>query len=118
MPRFASQLNKDIYNNPFKINTEDFESINLETLYRENGKDRVYQLLGVYILKNARFGGKPIAIIDGYKVYLPKHLLNNIQTILDNEELTQSVIKGKLGFKIEPYETLRGQFYSVKWLDL
>lgn len=118
MSRFASQLNKDIYNNPFKIDTSDFDSTNLETLYLENGKDRVYKLLGVYILKNARFGGKPIAIINGYKVYLPKHLLNNIQSILDDKELTESVIKGKLGFKVEPYETLKGQFYSVKWLDL
>lgn len=118
MSNFASQLNKDNYSNQFKVDANMFDTTNLETLYLKDGEGRVYKLLGVYINKNAQFGGKPIAIINGYKVYLPKHLLHNIQSILDSKEMIQSIIDGKLGFKIEPYETLKGRFYSVKWLDL
>lgn len=118
MTGFASQLNKDNYSRQFKVDANKFKTTNLETLYLENGEDSVYRLLGVYINKNARFGGRPIALVDGYKVYLPKHLLHNAQSILDSKEMIQSIIDGKLGFKIEPYETLKGTFYSVKWLDL
>lgn len=118
MSSFASQLNKSHGNNPFKIDTTKFDFINLESLYTKDGENASYKLLGVYVNKKGRFGAEPVAIIDGYKVNLPKHLLDDVQLILDSDDMVQAILDGRLGFEIEPYTNARGKFYSIQWLDL
>ena len=118
MSNFASQLNKAHGSNPFKVDATKFDFINLETLYTKDGENARYQLIGVYVNKKGRFGDEPVAVIDGFKVNLPKHLLDDVVTILDNDEMIQAIIEGHLGFEIEPYTNARGKFYSINWLDL
>lgn len=117
MSSLALQLNKGHGNNPFKVDATKFDFINLESLYNKDGENASYKLLGVYINKKGRFGDEPVAIIDGFKVNLPKHLLEDVQLILDNDDMVQAVIDGHLGFEVEPYENARGKFYSVHWID-
>lgn len=112
----ASKLNKG--NSPFSVKTEGFQFTNLKDLYEGNGADVKYTLLGVYVNNKGRFGAEPMAIVDGYKVNLPKHLLDEVQMILDDDEMIQAIIDGKLGFQVEPYTNSRGTFYSVHWIDL
>lgn len=114
----AAQLNRGHANNPFKVDSSKFDFINLESLYNKDGENTRYKVLGVYINKKGKFGPVPIAIIDGFKVNLPKHLLDDIQLILDNDDMIQSIIDGKLGFEIEPYQNARGHFYTIRWIDL
>lgn len=114
----ATQLNKVHGNNPFKIDASKFDFINLESLYNKDGEGTSYKVLGVYINKKSKFGDAPVAIIDGFKVNLPKHLLDDIQIILDNDDMIQSIIDGHLGFQIEPYNNARGHFYTIRWIDL
>lgn len=118
MSNFASQLNKSHGNNPFKVDASKFDYINLESLYTKDGENVRYKVLGVYVNEKGRFGAEPVAIIDGFKVNLPKHLLNDVQLILDTDQMVQAVIDGHLGFKIEPYDNARGRFYSIQWLDM
>lgn len=118
MSSLALQLNKGHGNNPFKVDSQKFDFINLESLYTKDGENARYQLLGVYINKKGRFGDEPVAIIDGFKVNLPKHLLEDVQLILDSDDMVQAIIDGHLGFEIEPYENARGKFYSIHWIDL
>lgn len=114
----ALQLNKGHGNNPFKVDASSFDFINLETLFKNDGENTKYKLLGVYINKKGRFGAVPMAIIEGFKVNLPKHVLDDINLILDNDDMVQAIIDGKLGFEIEPYDNARGHFYTVHWVDL
>lgn len=114
----ATQLNKVHGNNPFKVDASKFDFINLESLYTKDGENARYKLLGAYINKKGRFGAEPVAIIEGLKVNLPKHLLDDVQLILDSDEMIEAIIDGKLGFEIEPYDNARGHFYSVHWIDL
>ena len=118
MTSLALQLNKGHGNSPFKVDASKFDFINLESLFTKNGENPRYQLLGVYVNKKGRFGAEPVAIIDGFKVNLPKHLLDDVQLILDSDEMVQAIIDGQLGFEIEPYENARGRFYSIHWIDL
>lgn len=118
MSSLVAQLNKNHGNSPFKVNAKDFDYINLKTLYIKDGEDASYKVLGVYINEKGRFGAEPLAIIDGFKVNLPKHVLKDVQMILDNEEMIQAINDGHLGFQIEPYENTRGQFYSVRWVEM
>lgn len=118
MSSLANILNKANGNSPFKVDTSKFDFINLESLYVKDGENKSYKLLGVYINKKGRFGAEPVAIIDGFKVNLPKHLLDDVEMILDSDEMIQAILDGKLGFEIEPYDNARGHFYSIHWIDL
>ena len=118
MSSLALQLNKNHNNNPFKVDSTKFDFINLESLYVKDGENARYKLLGVYVNKKGRFGAEPVAIIDGFKVNLPKHLLDDVQLILDSDEMIQAILDGKLGFEIEPYDNSRGHFYTIHWIDL
>lgn len=118
MSSLANALNKAHGNNPFKVDSTKFDFINLESLYTKDGENARYKLLGVYINKKGRFGAEPVAIIDGFKVNLPKHLLDDVQLILDSDEMIQAIIDEHLGFEIEPYNNARGHFYSIHWIDL
>ena len=118
MSSLVSQLNKNHGERPFKVNAKDFDYINLKTLYIKDGENTSYKVLGVYINEKGKFGAEPLAIIDGFKVNLPKHLLKDVQMILDNEDMIQAINEGHLGFQIEPYENARGHFYSVRWVEL
>lgn len=118
MSSLASQLNKGHGNNPFKVDASKFDFINLESLFNKDGENTKYKLLGVYINKKGRFGAEPVAIIDSFKVNLPKHLLDDVQLILDSDEMVLAILEGRLGFQIEPYTNARGKFYSIHWVDL
>ena len=118
MSSLANTLNKSHGNSPFKVDSTKFDFINLESLFTKDGENARYKLLGVYINKKGRFGAEPLAIIDGFKVNFPKHLLDDIQLILDSDDMIQAIIDGHLGFEIEPYENARGHFYSIHWIDL
>lgn len=118
MSSLALQLNKNHNNNPFKVDSTKFDFINLESLYVKDGDNARYKLLGVYVNKKGRFGAEPVAIIDGFKVNLPKHLLDDVQLILDSDEMIQAIIDGQLGFEIEPYDNARGHFFTIHWIDL
>lgn len=118
MSSIASQLNKSHNNNPFKVDASKFDFINLESLYIKDGENTRYKLLAVYINKKGRFGAEPVAVIDDFKVNLPKHLLDDVQVIIDSNDMVQAILDGHLGFEIEPYTNGRGKFYSIQWLDL
>lgn len=118
MSSLVSQLNKNHGANQFNVNAKDFDYINLKTLYIKDGENTSYKVLSVYINEKGRFGAEPLAVIDGFKVNLPKHLLKDVQMILDNEDMIQAINEGHLGFQIEPYENARGKFYSVRWVEL
>src|SRR5690606_7774567 len=59
---------------------------NLETLDKENGKDKVYKVLGLYI-NEGKFGEQGSAVLDDVQVNLPKHLVPVIKEIRSDEEL-------------------------------
>ena len=67
MSSLANTLNKSHGNSPFKVDSQKFDFINLESLFTKDGENARYHLLGVYINKKGRFGAEPLAIIDGFK---------------------------------------------------
>lgn len=115
---FADRFNKGSVK--FDVDTENFKYYSLEDLYKNNGKDRQYKLLGVYINKKSKFGDAPVAILSDMFVNLPAHELDNIKEMLSNNEAIEVIKAGKLGFIIEPYtsKNFGTDCYGVRWIDL
>lgn len=113
MTSFAKQLNRKRHRD-FDINTEGFNYVKLVDLYNENGADKVYTVLGCY-QHNGQFGLESVLIIDGKFVNLPKHLNDDVKAIMDNMEVIDN---RQLGFKVIPYTSKFGQFFTIEWIDL
>ena len=106
------------HTNIFDVDTRDFKWVNLETLFNTD-PDKTYTLLGLFT-KGSKFGKEPDAIIQGYKVNLPRHLLDTVEDMLDDNQVIEAIKAGKVGFKIYSYHsnTYNKDAYSVTWLDL
>ena len=91
----------------------------LETLYKENGKDKVYKVLGLYI-NEGKFGEQGSAVLEDVQVNLPKHLVPVIKEIRSDEKLVSDINVGLVGFKIYPYisKKYNVKAYSIRWVDI
>lgn len=106
------------HTNIFDVDTRNFKWVNLETLFNTD-PDKTYTLLGLFT-KGSKFGKEPDAIIQGYKVNLPRHLLDTVEDMLDDNQVIEAIKAGKVGFKVYSYHsnTYNKDAYSVTWLDL
>lgn len=106
------------HTNIFDVDTRDFKWVNLEILFNTD-PDKTYTLLGLFT-KGSKFGKEPDAIIQGYKVNLPRHLLDTVEDMLDDNQVIEAIKAGKVGFKVYSYHsnTYNKDAYSVTWLDL
>lgn len=100
-----------------RINTEDFEFTTLKKLYEQNGKDKQYSLLSLFINTKSRFGDAPILIIQDYLINAPSFLLDTARTIMNDDELCESINNDKVLFTIEEFTNKNGVGYSVKWSE-
>ena len=99
--------------------TEENKFISVADLMKENGADTVYKLKGFYINKKGKYGDAPVAVIAGFNVNLPKHLLDTVKEMIDDAEIVQQINEGKAGFRGDTYTTKEGKEYcTVRWEDL
>lgn len=92
---------------------------NLETLYKEHGKDKVYKVLGLYI-NEGKFGEQGSAVLEDVQVNLPKHLNNVVKEIRSDEKLVSDINAGLVGFSIYEYipKNYNIKAYSIRWVDI
>lgn len=115
---FFSQFNKQRI---FDIDTAEFDYKNLETLFKENGEDQVYQLKAVYISTKSEFDPEsPLAAIDGYYVNLPQHQLGEVKAMLESKKAIEAIKEGKAGFIIREFYQRRFKkyCYTAEWVDV
>lgn len=100
---------------------------NLETLYKENGHDKVYQVKGLYISTKSEFTEEsPIAATATCYVNLPDHQLADVKEMIDSPMAVLAINKGLAGFVIRPYEkklqrktgVVTRICYSAEWVDV
>lgn len=113
MSSLAKQLNQK-RNKNFGLETRGFKYVNLAGLYNENGADEIYRVLGAY-QHQGQFGLESVLIIKGKFVNLPHHLNDDVSEILKHIDIIDNK---QLGFKVYPYKSKYGQFYSVEWIDM
>ena len=107
------------HNNIFDVETSGFKWVDLKTLY-DTDPEKQYKVLGLFTNNSGKFGTEPVAIVDGFLVNLPRHLLVPVQQMLDSDEIIQYIKDGHCGFKIYQYHSSRynKDAYSIEWLDI
>lgn len=108
-PKYTfKQLNKDT---PFK---------ELSELFKEYGNGQFFTVRGLYINTKSIYGDNPTIVLDNAFVNLPKHLLDTVKEMRQDEELTTAINNGKIGFQIYEYtqENYNKKCYSVTWVEV
>lgn len=112
---FASRFNKT----NFGIDTKDFKYVKLSELYADGGKDRVYNINGLFI-HNSQLGASPVVIDATNKclVNLPAHLTATVSEILADGEAVDAIKANKVGYAIYEYESHGKKCYSIIFIDI
>lgn len=107
------------HQNIFDIDTSNFKWSTLREMFDANPNGQ-YKILGLFTNKGGKYGTEPVAIIDGFLVNLPRHLLDAVQQMLDSDEIVQYIKDGHVAFTIYQYHSSKynRDAYSIEWLDI
>lgn len=114
---FAERFNRS--NSKFSLSTSGFSYKKLSECYSEFGVDKVYEIGAVFINTKNTYGDNPVvAVVDGFYVNLPSHLLNDCREMMNDEAVVNDINSGLCGFSIYQYNSHGRVCYGVKWVDL
>ena len=114
---YATKFNKSVNKFTFKQG-DNVTYVNLEDLLNMYGGD-IYPVKALYINKKSKFGDVPCVVInEDITVNLPKHLLDTIIDMINDEECVNAINNNEVKFKIYSYndKTFNKTCYSVSWL--
>lgn len=98
--------------------TEGFKYFKLEELYKANGPDAVYPILG-WFFHTGKFGEQPVFFTHYCFINGPAHLTEQCKEIEQDPEAVAQINAGKAGFKIRDYiNSLNKTSYSIEWVDV
>ena len=107
-------------NNVFGIDTTNYKYVDLNTLY-DTDPTAQHKVLGFFVNSKGKFGAEPNAILENNLIAnLPRHLLDTVNQMLDDNRYIEYIKEGHVGFTIFQYHTNKynKDAYSVTWLDL
>ena len=107
-------------NNVFGIDTTNYKYVDLNTLY-DTDPTTQHKVLGFFVNSKGKFGAEPNAILENNLIAnLPRHLLDTVNQMLDDNRYIEYIKEGHVGFTIYQYHTNKynKDAYSVTWLDL
>ena len=107
-------------NNVFGIDTNNYKYVDLNTLY-DTDPTAQHKVLGFFVNSKGKFGAEPNAILENNLIAnLPRHLLDTVNQMLDDNRYIEYIKEGHVGFTIYQYHTNKynKDAYSVTWLDL
>lgn len=94
------------------------EYTNLTDLYVGNGKDAVYTVEALFINEKSKFGNAPVIVSGSQLVNVPSHLLDTVEAMRKDEDLTQHINNRKVGFTVYEYENQYGTRHSLNWVEI
>ena len=111
----ASKYNK---NHKFDFRTpKDFKYKSLHDLYNNNGEKYTYLVKAMYISSKGKYGDSAVIVTPFELVNFPKHTIETIKTMLNDDECIRAINASKLGFTIYTYEQGSNVYYSINWVD-
>ena len=106
--------------NVFGIDTTNYKYVGLKELF-DTDPDAHHLVLGFFVNTKGKFGPEPNAIIDNKLIVnLPRHLLETVNELLDDDKYIEYIKQGHVAFTVYQYHSNKynKDAYSVTWLDI
>ena len=97
---------------------DDAQYVSLEDLYNKN-PEQIHDVKALYINTKSKFGDAPCVAIDPVIIVnLPKHLLETVKEMIDDNECVDAINNNEVKFKIYSYKdkNFNKTCYGVEWL--
>lgn len=104
----------------FNVDTQSYDYMKLEELYKRDGEGTIYPVLGLYIgTKSDINPEEPVIATDEAYVNLPVHQLTDVKTMLADKRAIAAINNNECGFVIEKYEQKRYNrtCYTARWVN-
>ncbi len=100
--------------------TEGFEYVDLETLYKEHGERKQYLVNALYVNENGQYGQSPLVVGSDQYINLPSHMVEQVEQIRADEKIVEDINNGKVGFVIYEYyqKKYKKTCYGINWIEL
>ena len=107
------------FESKFNTTSDDKEFTSLEALYATNGEEPI-TVRGFFINKKAKYGAQAVAILDDALVSLPKHVLEKVEQIIEDDAMVDAINSGECGITIRPYysEKYEKDCFGVNFVDM
>ena len=113
---YATKFNKG---NKFTFKpVDDAQYVSLEDLYNKN-PEQIHDVKALYINTKSKFGDAPCVAIDPVIIVnLPKHLLETVKEMINDDECVAAINNNEVKFKVYSYKdnNFNKTCYGVKWL--
>ena len=117
MSRFTDKYNKTFDRFDFEPK-DDFPFLYLKDMYIGKKGNNKYIVLAIYINRKSKYGDAPVIVSEECYINLPKHLLDTVKEMLEDEELVTAINNREFGIEVYEYETNGKTCYSVNWVDM
>ena len=97
---------------------DDAQYVSLEDLYNKN-PEQIHDVKALYINTKSKFGDAPCVAIDPVIIVnLPKHLLETVKEMINDDECVDAINNNEVKFKIYSYKdkNFNKTCYGVEWL--
>lgn len=102
-------FNEMFNNNPkFTYNADNNTYIGITDFLKDHDKMITYQVHGMFVTKNGKYGPSGIVILDGFNLRVPKHIIKAIEAIRNDTEAVRLVNEGHCGLKFREYDDKNG----------
>ena len=114
---YATKFNKSGNKFTFKQG-DNVTYMSLEALFNMR-ESKIYPVKALYINKKSLYGDTPCIVIDeNTTVNLPKHLLDTVNDMINDEECVKAINNGEVKFVVylyyEPHYKM--DCFSISWL--
>lgn len=79
---------------------------------------RTYTVRAMFINEKGNYGPHGVVATAEGLIDMPQHLTGDIKAMRADDELTEAINRGKVGFKPYTYEKEGKRYYSINWLDM
>lgn len=92
----------------FTFNADTNEYISINEFLKEHSIEDRYVVHGMFITKGGKYGPRGIVVLDGYNLYVPKHMNDSIKQIRENADMVQAINDGKCDMIFREYTDNNG----------
>lgn len=81
--------------------------------------EKEFPLKGCFITPDKGFGQGAVLISDGFLLNAPASALDDVKTILSDDEIVESIKAGKCAFKVRSFvsKTYKRTGYAIDYID-
>lgn len=102
----------------FTYNADTNEYIGITDFLRDHDRNITYMVHGMFITKSGKYGPRGIVILDGFNLYVPKHINDMIVEIRSNADMVEAINNGHCGITFRDYEKDGRTHTTVDFVDM